>query len=211
MAIGYMEWHDGIGYDLNALAALSPDELLAAEDLLVARRASDWRDLEALDRIGSARALDQLNRALQSESVDIQIEAAQRLASRGLLTESVIEAIIIAALGRTTIVDGMVKTLNFAAAHPSAAVRRKLLACAVRGNDDLRVHAAALVHFCTVVRLPRLIWPSGLFTSASPPEIETKDMPPMSSSAGRSGSPPNSEAGKRFNPNFSPEAAQLEP
>jgi hypothetical protein len=147
MAIGYMEWHDGIGYDLNALAALSPDELLAAEDLLVARRASDWRDLEALDRIGSARALDQLNRALQSESVDIQIEAAQRLASRGLLTESVIEAIIIAALGRTTIVDGMVKTLNFAAAHPSAAVRRKLLACAVRGNDDLRVHAAALVHF----------------------------------------------------------------
>jgi hypothetical protein len=37
--------------------------------------------------------------------------------------------------------------LSLAEAHPTEAVRRRLLYCAVKGNDDLRVHAAALAHF----------------------------------------------------------------
>jgi hypothetical protein len=147
MSIGYMEWHDGIGYDLVALAALPPEELVAAEDLLVARRAADWRDVEALDQIGSPRALRELETALHSKSVDIRIEAARRLAARSLLAGSTIESTIVSALATTTILDGMVKTLTFAAEHPSPAVLRALLNCSVRGNDDIRVHAAALVHF----------------------------------------------------------------
>lgn len=147
MSIGYMEWHDGIGYDLVALAALPPEQLGAAEDLLLARHAADWRDLEALDQIGSPRALRELENALRSKSVDIRIEAAQRLAARSLLADSTIEATIVNALTTTTILDGMVKTLAFAAEHPSPAVLRTLLNCSVNGNDDIRVHAAALVHF----------------------------------------------------------------
>ncbi|MES1187576.1 MAG: hypothetical protein ABUL60_27405 [Myxococcales bacterium] len=147
MSIGYIEWHEGIGYDLVALAALSPDELVAAEDLLVARRVADWRDLEALDQIGSSRALRELEHALRSKSVDIRIEAARRLAARSLLAEATIEAIIVEALRTTTILDGMVKTLAFAAEHPSPAVLRTLLNRSLHGNDDIRVHAAALVHF----------------------------------------------------------------
>ena len=146
MSIGYMEWHEGIGYDLVALAALPPEELVAAEDLLVARHAADWRDLEALDQIGSPRALRELENSLSSKSVDIRIEAARRLAARSLLADSTIEAIIVDALTTTTILDGMVKTLAFAAEHPSPAVRRALLDCSVHGNDDIRVHAAALIH-----------------------------------------------------------------
>jgi hypothetical protein len=34
MSIGYAEWHDGIGYDLNAISALPPEERLRAEDLV---------------------------------------------------------------------------------------------------------------------------------------------------------------------------------
>jgi hypothetical protein len=147
MSIGYMEWHEGIGYDLVALAALPPQELVAAEDLLVARHAADWRDLEALDQIGSPRALRELENALRSKSIDIRIEAARRLAARSLLTDSAIEATIVNALPTTTILDGMVKTLAFAAEHPSPSVLRALLNCSVHGNDDIRVHAAALVHF----------------------------------------------------------------
>jgi hypothetical protein len=147
MSIGYMEWHEGIGYDLPALAALPPEELVVAEDLLVARHAADWRDLQALDTIGSPRALRELENALRSKSVDIRIEAARRLAARSLLADSTIEAIIVNALSTTTIADGMVKTLAFAAEHPSPSVLRALLDCSVHGNDDIRVHAAALVHF----------------------------------------------------------------
>lgn len=147
MAIGYMEWHDGIGYDMGALAELSGDELLEVEDMLVARRAPDWRDLEALDQIGSARALEKLQGALQSKSVELRIEAARRLAARGLLTDEALERIIVEALAKTTILDGMTRTLELAAAHPSPVVREKLLYCSLHGNDDIRVHAAALVHF----------------------------------------------------------------
>jgi hypothetical protein len=147
MSIGYIEWHEGIGYDLVALAALSPDELVAAEDLLIARHVADWRDAEALDQIGSARALKELERALRSKSVDIRIEAARRLAARSLLAEATIEATIVHALRTTTILDGMVKTLAFAAEHPSPSVLAALLNCSIHGNDDIRVHAAALVHF----------------------------------------------------------------
>jgi len=72
MAIGYMEWHDGIGYDLDALAALPPEDRQTAEDLLVARRAADWRDIEALDRLGSPRALLELEKALRAKSIDVR-------------------------------------------------------------------------------------------------------------------------------------------
>ena len=147
MAIGYMEWHDGIGYDLDALAALPPEDREVAEDLLVARRAADWRDIEALDHLGSPRALRELRKALRVKSVDVRISAARRLADRELLSGTEIEAIIVDALAQTTILDGMVKTLRFAAAHPTPGVRVKLLSCALHGNEDIRVHCAALVHF----------------------------------------------------------------
>ena len=67
MNIGYVEWHDGIGYDLEALVQLSPDERIAAEDILVARCDRDWRDIEALDCLGSERALAAMASVLNSK------------------------------------------------------------------------------------------------------------------------------------------------
>lgn len=147
MRIGYEEWHDGIGYDMKALAALAPDELLRAEALIVARDLADWRDVEALDQIGSARALSELVRATRLPALDVAMEAVQRLVKRKLLDDAELEQLLVAALDHTTILNGMTKTLRLIEAHPTAAVRKKLLWCALHGNDDLRVHAAALVHF----------------------------------------------------------------
>lgn len=147
MNIGYMEWHDGIGYDLDAFDALPSEERLAAEDLVVARHAVDWRDVEALDHIGSEPALRELAKAVRAKSLEIRIEAALRLANRKLLNECDVEAIIVDALGRTTILDGMVKTLRLAAAYPTQRVRDKLLYCTLHGHPEVRVHAAALIHF----------------------------------------------------------------
>jgi hypothetical protein len=147
MNIGYAEWHDGIGYDLDAISALPPDERLRAEDLVVNRRLADWRDIEALDRFGSERALAEMEKALGVKSLDVRIEAAQRLARRGAIKEAEIERVIVNALNETTILNGMVKTLRFATANPTPTVLNKLLWCTLHGNDDLRVHAAALVHY----------------------------------------------------------------
>jgi len=147
MSIGYEEWHDGIGYDLNALAEMDENELSRAEDLVVARNISDWRDVEALDRIGSDRALGEVKKALGSTAIEVQIPAAECLARRNLIAEEEVEGIIVEALDHATILNGMVATLRFATAHPTPAVSRKLMWCALHGHDDLRVHAAALAHF----------------------------------------------------------------
>ena len=147
MSIGYAEWHDGIGYDLDAISALPPEERLRAEDMVVNRRVADWRDIEALDHFGSDRALAEMAKAMRAKSLDVRIEAAQRLARRGALKESEIEQVIVKALDEATILNGMVKTLRFATASPTPAVLGKLLWCTLHGNDDLRVHAAALVHY----------------------------------------------------------------
>ena len=147
MDIGYEQWHDGIGYDLEALARLADDERQLAFDILVARRSADWRDIEALDCLGSPEAIKQVEGALKSKDITVRIEAAQRLAQRELLSDERIESLIIDALDSTTLLNGMVKTLDFAEAHPTTNVRHKLLSCARHGNDDIRVHAAALAHF----------------------------------------------------------------
>ena len=147
MNIGYMQWHDGIGYDLEALRQLAADERQLAEDILVSRKAADWRDIEALDCLGSPRALKEIEGALRSRDIEVRIEAAERLARRNILSDARIESLILDALDSTTLLNGMSRTLGFAEAHSTTRVRQKLLWCALHGNDDIRVHAAALAHF----------------------------------------------------------------
>jgi len=49
MEMNYEKWHDGIGYDLDALEKMTPEELKSVETMLKGR--SDWRDVEALAEI----------------------------------------------------------------------------------------------------------------------------------------------------------------
>ena len=147
MNIGYDEWRDGTGYDLEALQRLAEDERELAMKLLLARHAADWRDIEALDCLGSPRALAEIEDALDSRDITVRIHAAEALVQRKLLGDARIEAIILTALQSTTILDGMVTVLRFAEAHPTDRVRQKLLWCARHGHDDVRVHAAALADF----------------------------------------------------------------
>ena len=147
MEIGYEEWHDGIGYDLDALDAMTPEERREAEELVIARHAADWRDVEALDRIGSERALAELEQGLHARSLEVRLSVARRLRERGRLDALALGRILVDALDQASAMNGLTRTLDLAAAHPTPAVRSKLLWCALHGGSDLRVHAAALVHF----------------------------------------------------------------
>jgi hypothetical protein len=147
MQIGYLEWHDGISYDLESLAGLNDDERVAAENLLLARKNQDWRDIEALDCLGTPRATASLCEALVSPSFEVRIAAATRLSLRGLLDEQRIEAMLLETLPAATLANGLTSVLRLAAAHPTVSVRRKLLWCSLHGHDDARPHAAALVHY----------------------------------------------------------------
>jgi hypothetical protein len=138
MNIGYEQWHDGIGYDLEALARLNSEERARALALVAERGAKDWRDVEALAALGALPRA-----ALQSSDFQVRIRAAESLH----LSKEESETLLLATLQDATIMNGLTAVLGFAQEHDTPAVRRKLLWCALNGNDDLRVHAAALVHF----------------------------------------------------------------
>lgn len=147
MDIGSMEWHDGIPYDLDALARLSGTERDEAERLILIRGLADWRDVDALDVLGTRQALEQLMAALQATRLETRVRAAEHLHLRWLVDDDELERIILTSLESATILNGQTMVLRCAAAHPTEAVRRKLLELARAGNDDIRVHAAALSHF----------------------------------------------------------------
>lgn len=147
MAIDYAKWHDGVGYALEEVPRLSADDRELAEQLVLSRGASDWRDVEALDAFGSPRALAAMQQALDSADLTVKLEAATRLRRRSLLSDDAIDDILIQALDQATLRNGLTQLLQMVSQHPSPAVKRKLLACTLTGHDDLRAHAAAMVHF----------------------------------------------------------------
>ena len=154
MVIGYEEWHEGTPYDLDALAELEPAELREVEEQLVARGAVDWRDVQALDALGTERALKTLERALKtleralsSKDLAIRLEAAERLHRRNLLEGLRFDELLVKSLAEATLLNGMTRALGLAEKHATPAVLKQLLACAQRGNDDIRCHAAALLHY----------------------------------------------------------------
>ena len=65
MKIGYIEWHDGIGYDLDALNEMTPDELRQVEELVIRRKDSDWRDVETLAALNTPFTIQALKDCLQ--------------------------------------------------------------------------------------------------------------------------------------------------
>ena len=55
MKIDYEKWHDGIGYDLEALKEANKEEREAIERILINRNPPDWRDIEALATLDTPR------------------------------------------------------------------------------------------------------------------------------------------------------------
>jgi len=145
--LGYDQWHDGEGYDLEALRQLRGSERTIAEEILLSRNASDWRDIEALDILGTEKALEEMNRALSSSKIEVRIEAAERLKKREIIEDEDIENVIIRSLDEVTFFNGMNRVMRLVEQYPSQKVREKIRWCAINGNDDIRVLAAAMYHF----------------------------------------------------------------
>jgi hypothetical protein len=81
--IGYDQWHDGTGYDLDAFAAMTPHE--RDEEARRAREAvsPDWRDLELLGAHGGEQSIKHLRDLLTHPSIDTRAHALDVLIDRG--------------------------------------------------------------------------------------------------------------------------------
>lgn len=146
MSIGFDEWHDGIGYDLEALDQMEPAELKAVEALLIARKDEDWREIEALAHIGSREALAALAQAARGPNREVRLRAAEKLAAAGQqhnLEDQIVEGLLHADL----VIGGLAKAEWLAAEHPSPAVTRALLQGALCSSDGRAVRFVALLYY----------------------------------------------------------------
>ncbi|HEX8234839.1 MAG TPA: hypothetical protein VF600_02695 [Abditibacteriaceae bacterium] len=145
MTIGFDQWHDGIGYDLDALLELKGDELARAEAVLIARKNHDWRDSEALAALNSTQSAAALKSSISSPNVQVKLRAARQYAAEGDVAQ--MEDALVESLRTSKIYAGLTQALALAEEHPTERVKQTLFWCALHGNDDVRVHAAALLFY----------------------------------------------------------------
>ena len=136
--IGYMEWHDGIGYDVGALREMTGperDETVAA----LRRRPQDWRDVEAYAATATADAMAALRDALSAPSVETRLRAAATLDALGLFDG--LGSFLAQQLQHVTIGDGLTAAQRLAYLVPSDEVRLALLRGA-RQRPEVAFHFA---------------------------------------------------------------------
>ena len=140
MDIGYEQWHDGIGYDLDAIVQLTDNEIKIVEGLLIPRAGNDWRDLEALDRIGTPAAIQAIHRVRKTADVQIQLTAHQYGPEP---TEPEWERAIMNSLATAEIISGLISALNCAIENPSDPVIAMLWSRVRDPKSGVAYHCAA--------------------------------------------------------------------
>lgn len=137
MIIGFDQWHDGIGYDLEALAAMDEAErdsvrLEIRARLLNAASGVEWRDMEAAAALGET---DTLERLLRHEDAEVRLRASRYLGAPAGAEDILCEAL----LGPDSAAAS--KALDDVCEHPTEKVRQAVITL-LRRVDDNFIYAA---------------------------------------------------------------------
>jgi hypothetical protein len=145
-SIDYEAWHDGVGYDLEALRELKGDDQAKAERFLLDRAGTDWRDLEALLAIGTKTGRDAVVEQLRTGRLEQRLWAARYLADdRSLAADR--EAAVVAGLAEGVFYGGLSVALDLATEVRTPAMIEALFRAALRDEGEAAVHAAARLAF----------------------------------------------------------------
>jgi hypothetical protein len=121
MVIDYEKWHDGIGYDLDAIQEAAGDERLRIEADLLRRSPSDWNDVEALATLDTPKARARLQQVIKSG--DARARAAVLYYAPQLVDQPTRTAMLVEGLKRSTFYQGLTQTLDLVADfHPPEVV-----------------------------------------------------------------------------------------
>lgn len=140
MVIGYDQWHDGIGYDLQALERLDAEERSAIEKLLIENLhgAGNWRDVEALRALGTPAAWAAVDEARNHRNARVRRYAIKFLLENAdSEREDELEELVIREVGQGE--------FEMAEWLPTPRVKRALLGCTRNADSLIRVNAAALL------------------------------------------------------------------
>ena len=143
MEIDYEKWHDGIGYDIDAIGLASPTERKAIEQLLIQHTPRDWRDIEALAKINTRSAQETIRKAIKNPNPSVRV-AVTRFAPK-LVTESERSHSIIDALQRAEIFGGISQVLDDIEEYHPMEVKEELIAGLLSREGDVAVLFAAML------------------------------------------------------------------
>jgi hypothetical protein len=154
LALDYERWHDGEGYDLEALAGIDASE---RGDVVweLARREATWREIEALEQIDIPPAFMAIKRALRdSASIDTRLAAAEALTNMDKL-EDPVDAVLAREIRKLDgIEDGCSRALLMAEEHPTEAVKKALLAASLNRTESAMHCAGVLCYLAGVGKEP---------------------------------------------------------
>ena len=142
MEIGYMEWHDGIGYAIEEFPNMDDSQLQRIESILIERKDRDWRDVEALAALNTPAAAQALKDCLHNSNLEARLFAVRYL--KELNIQDSVEEVLLKTLPETTIGGGMTFALQLIESYPTERLKQLLLWCSQYGNKDIRIHCAAL-------------------------------------------------------------------
>ena len=145
MIMDFDSWHDGTGYDLDALASATPAEREQITELLLARDVTDWRDVEALGALGTAEAERRLKAAFRRGSLGLRLAVLRH--APHVVTARQRTTVLVEGIERATIGDGLTPTLlDVEEFHPPAIVTA-LLKGTLERRGDVAVNLAGMVAF----------------------------------------------------------------
>ena len=136
----YDQWHDGTGYDLDALRQSTPAERIEAEAHLVVRlkSANNWHDVEALAALGTPSAQAAVECATEHRDVEVRKFVRELLAPPPPPRTAAEEE-------EDTIRCIEMGAINYARSMPTPRVKSAVLDRARHVNPEARARAAVLL------------------------------------------------------------------
>lgn len=140
MVIDYDKWHDGLGYEIELIDQMTVDQRKEVEHHLREKGITDWRDLEALDRLGTPGALQAIVEVRESGPEELALRAHQYgpPPQSGEREDAILQGLSSS--------GGRLEAIDEAAEHPSPKIIDKLLECAERCTST-EAYQAALALF----------------------------------------------------------------
>ncbi len=145
MEINYEKWHDGIGYDLDAIKLASQTERIEIEQMLIKHRPRDWRDIEALAQIDTKSARETIKNAIEDPNPAVRV-AVTRFATN-LVTNNERSHSIIEALQNAKIFGGLSQVLDDIEKYHPAKVKEALIKGLLTREGDVAVLFAAMLFY----------------------------------------------------------------
>jgi hypothetical protein len=145
MNINYEKWHDGIGYDLEALKEANNEERNEIERILVNRNKRDWRDIEALAILNTPLAHSTILTSLLGTNNEVNM-AVLRFAPE-LVSNQSKTRVIVKALKSASFFDGFSHTLNIVRGYHPQEVISELFHGLFYREGGVAVHFAAMLFF----------------------------------------------------------------